>query len=67
MEGNNELEPRISALEEDLDDVDDSEEEDVKESRPKPTPDKYRGYRDLDRPFRPSSPKFRRSRSPHKR
>lgn len=68
LEENNELEPRVSALEDDLDEVEESDEEDIKESsKPKVLVEKHRSYRDLDRPRRSLSPKFRRSRSPHKR
>ncbi|XP_043942788.1 pre-mRNA-splicing factor 38A [Protopterus annectens] len=61
------LDTRVSALEEDLDDVESSEEEDDDEDdrleRP-PSVDHYRrGYRDLDRPRRSPSPRYRRSRS----
>jgi len=66
LEENNELDQRVSALDDDLEDVEDSEGEDMKDSKPKPLAEKQKGYRDLDRPRRSASPKFRRSRSPHK-
>ncbi|KAF7648090.1 hypothetical protein LDENG_00162140 [Lucifuga dentata] len=64
------LDPRISALEEDLDEVESSEEEDEEEEKPErlqtPEPQR-RGYRDNDRPRRSPSPRYRRSRSPRRR
>nr|XP_057929403.1 pre-mRNA-splicing factor 38A [Doryrhamphus excisus] len=62
------LDPRISALEEDLDEVESSEEDD-EEERPErvATPEPHRrGYRD-DRIRRSQSPRHRRSRSPRRR
>ncbi|XP_048449787.1 pre-mRNA-splicing factor 38A, partial [Rhincodon typus] len=60
------LDTRVSALEEDMDDVDTSEDEDEDEDKgdrvPSPEPPR-RGYRDLDRPRRSPSPRYRRSRS----
>ncbi|GCB71868.1 pre-mRNA-splicing factor 38A [Scyliorhinus torazame] len=59
------LDTRVSALEEDMDDVDtsDDEDDDDKGDRvPSPEPPR-RGYRDLDRPRRSPSPRYRRSRS----
>ncbi|XP_061593302.1 pre-mRNA-splicing factor 38A [Cololabis saira] len=64
------LDPRISALEEDLDEVESSEEEDEEEEKPErmQTPEPHRrGYRDNDRPRRSPSPRYRRSRSPRRR
>ncbi|XP_041064108.1 pre-mRNA-splicing factor 38A isoform X2 [Cetorhinus maximus] len=60
------LDTRVSALEEDMDDVDTSEDEDDDDDKgdrvPSPEPPR-RGYRDLDRPRRSPSPRYRRSRS----
>ncbi|XP_067846303.1 pre-mRNA-splicing factor 38A [Heptranchias perlo] len=60
------LDTRVSALEEDMDDVDTSEDEDEDDDKgdrvPSPEPPR-RGYRDLDRPRRSPSPRYRRSRS----
>ncbi|XP_047443854.1 pre-mRNA-splicing factor 38A [Mugil cephalus] len=64
------LDTRISALEEDLDEVESSEEEDEEEEKPErlQTPEPHRrGYRDNDRPRRSPSPRYRRSRSPRRR
>uniref|UniRef100_A0A3B4BAB9 Pre-mRNA-splicing factor 38A n=1 Tax=Periophthalmus magnuspinnatus TaxID=409849 RepID=A0A3B4BAB9_9GOBI len=64
------LEPRVSALEEDLDEVESSEEEEDQDEKmervPSPEPHR-RGYRDSDRPRRSPSPRYRRSRSPRER
>uniref|UniRef100_A0A665W0K2 Pre-mRNA-splicing factor 38A n=1 Tax=Echeneis naucrates TaxID=173247 RepID=A0A665W0K2_ECHNA len=63
------LDPRISALEEDLDEVESSEEEDEEEEKPEriQTPEPHRrSYRDNDRPRRSPSPRYRRSRSPRR-
>ncbi|XP_035699422.1 pre-mRNA-splicing factor 38A-like [Branchiostoma floridae] len=71
LEESNTLEPRVSLLDDDLEDVESSDEEmDAKETRRSPSPDYHRGsYRDLDRPRRSPSPRYRRSRSrsPHRR
>uniref|UniRef100_A0A672N355 Pre-mRNA-splicing factor 38B n=1 Tax=Sinocyclocheilus grahami TaxID=75366 RepID=A0A672N355_SINGR len=64
------LDTRISALEEDLDEVETSEEEDEEEEKPErvQTPEPHRrNYRDMDRPRRSPSPRYRRSRSPRRR
>lgn len=66
------LDPRISALEEDLDEVESSEEDEEEEEKPErlQTPEPHRrrdGYRDNDRPRRSPSPRYRRSRSPRRR
>ncbi|KAM7012244.1 pre-mRNA-splicing factor 38A [Labrus bergylta] len=64
------LDTRISALEEDLDEVETSEEEDEEEEKPErlQTPEPHRrSYRDNDRPRRSPSPRYRRSRSPRRR
>ncbi|XP_047192927.1 pre-mRNA-splicing factor 38A isoform X1 [Scophthalmus maximus] len=64
------LDTRISALEEDLDEVESSEEEDEEEEKPErlQTPEPHRrSYRDNDRPRRSPSPRYRRSRSPRRR
>ncbi|KAG8548391.1 hypothetical protein GDO81_025573 [Engystomops pustulosus] len=65
LEETEQLDPRVSALEEDMDDVESSEEEDDEEEKGRdPTPDHHRrNYRDLDRPRRSPSPRYRRSRS----
>ncbi|KPP78772.1 pre-mRNA-splicing factor 38A-like [Scleropages formosus] len=64
------LESRISALEEDLDEVetsdDEDEEEEVKPERGQSQEPHRRGYRDNDRPRRSPSPRYRRSRSPRR-
>ncbi|XP_069498293.1 pre-mRNA-splicing factor 38A isoform X3 [Ambystoma mexicanum] len=60
------LDTRVSALEEDMDDVESSEEEEEDDDKMDraPTPDYHRrSYRDLDRPRRSPSPRYRRSRS----
>ncbi|XP_060933946.1 pre-mRNA-splicing factor 38A isoform X2 [Limanda limanda] len=65
------LDPRISALEEDLDEVETSDEEDEEEDKQQErlqTPEPHRrSYRDNDRPRRSPSPRYRRSRSPRRR
>ncbi|XP_040262857.1 pre-mRNA-splicing factor 38A [Bufo bufo] len=65
LEETEQLDPRVSALEEDMDDVESSEEEDEEDDKGRaPTPDHHRrSYRDLDRPRRSPSPRYRRSRS----
>ncbi|XP_068095076.1 pre-mRNA-splicing factor 38A [Hyperolius riggenbachi] len=65
LEETEQLDPRVSALEEDMDDVESSEEEDEEDDRGRdPSPDHHRrNYRDLDRPRRSPSPRYRRSRS----
>uniref|UniRef100_A0A4W5KL94 Pre-mRNA-splicing factor 38A n=1 Tax=Hucho hucho TaxID=62062 RepID=A0A4W5KL94_9TELE len=63
------LDTRISALEEDLDEVETSDEEDEEEEKPErvQTPEPHRrSYRDNDRPRRSPSPRYRRSRSPRR-
>ncbi|NWU30672.1 PR38A factor, partial [Dyaphorophyia castanea] len=72
LEGAEQLEPRVSALEEDTDDVESSEEEEEEDEKLEriPSPDHCRrGYRDLDKPR--SSPVVRYrwswSRSPRRR
>ncbi|NWT10624.1 PR38A factor, partial [Vireo altiloquus] len=69
LEGAEQLEPRVSALEEDTDDVDSSEEEEDEKLEQILSPDHHRKrYRDLDKPR--NSPVVRhrwsRSRSPRK-
>nr|XP_019933764.1 PREDICTED: pre-mRNA-splicing factor 38A-like isoform X2 [Paralichthys olivaceus] len=64
------LDPRISALEEDLDEVETSDEEEEEEEKLErlQTPEPHRrSYRDNDRPRRSPSPRYRRSRSPRRR
>ncbi|CAJ0937816.1 unnamed protein product [Ranitomeya imitator] len=65
LEETEQLDPRVSALEEDMDDVESSEEDDDDDEKGRdPTPDHHRrSYRDLDRPRRSPSPRYRRSRS----
>ncbi|XP_073449631.1 pre-mRNA-splicing factor 38A [Aquarana catesbeiana] len=65
LEETEQLDPRVSALEEDMDDVESSEEDDDDDDKGRaPSPDHHRrSYRDLDRPRRSPSPRYRRSRS----
>ncbi|NXG51416.1 PR38A factor, partial [Psilopogon haemacephalus] len=66
LEEAEQLEPRVSALEEDMDDVESSEEEEEEEDKLEraPSPDhRRRGYRDLDKPRRSPAVRYRRSRS----
>ncbi|KAM8930456.1 pre-mRNA-splicing factor 38A isoform 2-T2 [Pelodytes ibericus] len=65
LEETEQLDPRVSALEEDMDDVETSEEEDDDDDKGRdPSPDHHRrSYRDVDRPRRSPSPRYRRSRS----
>ncbi|XP_040216406.1 pre-mRNA-splicing factor 38A [Rana temporaria] len=65
LEETEQLDPRVSALEEDMDDVESSEEEDDDDDKGRaPSPDHHRrSYRDMDRPRRSPSPRYRRSRS----
>lgn len=64
------LEPRVSALEEDLEEAESSEDEDEDDDKaerhlsPEPL---RRSYRDNERPRRSPSPRYRRSRSPRRR
>ncbi|XP_041358437.1 pre-mRNA-splicing factor 38A-like [Gigantopelta aegis] len=70
LEENNQLESRVSAVEEDLEDMEtDDEEELVRDSRRSPTPEKSQRHRDADKITRSPSPRIRRSRSrsPHRR
>ncbi|XP_061656322.1 pre-mRNA-splicing factor 38A [Phyllopteryx taeniolatus] len=63
------LEPRVSALEEDLDEAESSEDDEDEDERAEriPSPEPHRrAYRD-DRPRRSPSPRRRRSRSPRRR
>ncbi|ESO92368.1 hypothetical protein LOTGIDRAFT_66003, partial [Lottia gigantea] len=69
LEESNELEVRVSPLEEDLDEMDTSEDEEVARS---PSPERNQPrikYQDVDKPKRSPSPKYKRSRSrsPHRR
>ena len=61
LEENNQLEPRVSFLDEEMDDIEESEEEEEGEMRDNEPIE--RGVRDWDKPKRSPSPKFRRSRS----
>ncbi|XP_072505572.1 pre-mRNA-splicing factor 38A isoform X1 [Notamacropus eugenii] len=67
LEEAEQLEPRVSALEEDMDDVESSEEEEEDDDdklERAPTPDhRRRSYRDLDKPRRSPALRYRRSRS----
>ncbi|NWV15385.1 PR38A factor, partial [Ptilonorhynchus violaceus] len=66
LEEAEQLEPRVSALEEDMDDVESSEEEEEEDEKLEriPSPDhRRRGYRDLDKPRRSAVVRCRRSRS----
>ncbi|NWU77657.1 PR38A factor, partial [Onychorhynchus coronatus] len=66
LEEAEQLEPRVSALEEDMDDVESSEEEEEEDEKLEriPSPDhRRRGYRDLDKPRRSPIVRYRRSRS----
>ncbi|NXQ37801.1 PR38A factor, partial [Catharus fuscescens] len=75
LEEAEQLEPRVSALEEDMDDVESSEEEEEEDEKVDPpltglqleripSPDhRRRGYRDLDKPRRSPVVRYRRSRS----
>ncbi|XP_013787950.1 pre-mRNA-splicing factor 38A-like [Limulus polyphemus] len=73
LEELNELDPRVSALDDDLDDVESEEEEEEKPVQKSPTPEHYLASaqkREDDKSRRQSSPtrhKRIRSRSPHKR
>ncbi|NXY90953.1 PR38A factor, partial [Alcedo cyanopectus] len=66
LEEAEQLEPRVSALEEDMDDVESSEEEEEEDEKLErvPSPEhRRRGYRDLDKPRRSPAVRYRRSRS----
>ncbi|MBV98833.1 Pre-mRNA-splicing factor 38A, partial [Eschrichtius robustus] len=66
LEEAEQLEPRVSALEEDMDDVESSEEEEEEDEKLErvPSPDhRRRSYRDLDKPRRSPTLRYRRSRS----
>uniref|UniRef100_A0A8D1GPZ4 Pre-mRNA-splicing factor 38A n=2 Tax=Sus scrofa TaxID=9823 RepID=A0A8D1GPZ4_PIG len=76
LEEAEQLEPRVSALEEDMDDVESSEEEEEEDEKLErvPSPDhRRRSYRDLDKPrrsrerHRSKSPRRHRSRSRDRR
>ncbi|KAJ8306123.1 hypothetical protein KUTeg_016668 [Tegillarca granosa] len=68
LEENNQLEPRVSALEEDLEDLESSGDEEMGGDDRGDSPDRRRGsYRDLDKSNRSPSPRYRRSPSPHSR
>ncbi|XP_076371041.1 pre-mRNA processing factor 38 [Tachypleus tridentatus] len=73
LEELNELDPRVSALDDDLDDVESEEEEEEKPVQKSPTPEHYltsAQKREDDKSRRQNSPtrhKRVRSRSPHKR
>ncbi|XP_069126313.1 pre-mRNA-splicing factor 38A-like [Argopecten irradians] len=67
MEESNSLDPRVSALEEDLENMDTSDDEEAMHER-SPSPERRRGnYKDVDRPNRSPSPRYARSPSPHSR
>ncbi|NWY41783.1 PR38A factor, partial [Sylvia atricapilla] len=66
LEEAEQLEPRVSVLEEDMDGVESSEEEEEEDEKLEriPSPDHHRrGYRDLDKPCRSPVVQYRRSRS----
>ncbi|XP_037357624.1 pre-mRNA-splicing factor 38A-like [Talpa occidentalis] len=66
LEEAEQLEPRVSALEEDMDDMESSEEEEEEDEKLErvPSPDhRHRSYRDLDKPQRSPTLRYRRSRS----
>ncbi|KAL1783900.1 Pre-mRNA-splicing factor 38A [Sigmodon hispidus] len=70
LEEAEQLEPRVSALEEDMDDVESSEEEKEEDEKLErvPSPDHpRRSYRDLDKPQRSPALRYRRSRSRYPR
>ncbi|NXC54704.1 PR38A factor, partial [Aleadryas rufinucha] len=72
LEGAEQLEPRVSALEEDMDDVESSEEEEEEDDKLEriPSPDHHRrGCRDLDKPRSSPVVQYRQSwsRSPRRR
>ncbi|XP_077981399.1 pre-mRNA-splicing factor 38A-like [Glandiceps talaboti] len=70
LEETNQIEQRVSALEEDLEDIEESEDEvEIEETKLSPSPDHRHNYKDLDKPRRSPSPRYRRSRSrsPHRR
>ncbi|KAF3819833.1 hypothetical protein GH733_015342 [Mirounga leonina] len=64
LEEAEQLEPRVSALEEDMDDVESSEEEEEEDEKLErvPSPDhRRRSYRDLDKPRRSPTLRYRRT------
>ncbi|ELK37746.1 Pre-mRNA-splicing factor 38A [Myotis davidii] len=66
LEEAEQLEPRVGALEEDMDDVESSEEEEEEDKKLErvPSPDhRWRSYRDLDKPHHSPTLCYRRSRS----
>ncbi|XP_059120199.1 pre-mRNA-splicing factor 38A-like [Peromyscus eremicus] len=67
LEEGEQLEARVSALEEDMDDVESSEEEEEEDEKlervPSPDHRRRRSYRDLDKPRRSPALRYRRSRS----
>ncbi|XP_030852655.1 pre-mRNA-splicing factor 38A [Strongylocentrotus purpuratus] len=64
LEETEQLELRVSPLEEDLDDMEDSSDDDIDIPEIKKSPERHRGsYHDHDRPRRSPSPRHRRSRS----
>ncbi|XP_074643921.1 pre-mRNA-splicing factor 38A-like [Tubulanus polymorphus] len=70
LEENNELEPRVSALEEDMDDMEDEEEDDeeINTREVASSNEKQKGRdRDWDRPRRSVSPVYTRGSSPRRR
>ncbi|KAI0218717.1 Pre-mRNA-splicing factor 38A [Lamellibrachia satsuma] len=70
LEDSNQLELRVSALDDEMDDLEESEEEEEEKTREiVPNPENRPSVRDWDRPRRSPSPRFRRSRSrsPHRR
>ncbi|OWF42142.1 pre-mRNA-splicing factor 38A-like [Mizuhopecten yessoensis] len=67
MEESNTLDPRVSALEEDLENMDTSDDEEAVHERSL-SPERRRGsHKDVDKPNRSPSPRHARSPSPHSR
>ncbi|XP_052069737.1 pre-mRNA-splicing factor 38A-like [Mytilus californianus] len=64
LEENNQIEARVSAVEEDLEEMETSDEEEAMEDKDQSADKRKSNYKDLDRPDRGVSPKYRRSPSP---
>lgn len=68
LEENNQLEPRQSVLDEDIDDNESSDEEETEKKETVAEKDKpKKKWKDLDRPERSPSPRYARSSSPRDR
>ncbi|XP_072019329.1 pre-mRNA-splicing factor 38A-like [Amphiura filiformis] len=64
LEETEQLDPRISALDEDLDEMEESSDDDVDmQESSRRSPERHGGHRDWDRPRRSPSPRYRRSKS----